>query len=136
MNEIFQSAMSHLTTSGMEFPWWQIYTTWATVALIFIVDNILRLKYNKKLKFEYEHLSDTMSMELSISNTIVKEQKASLNKFKLRYGDNKSLLDVTAYKVCTNIKCDFVGTCNDSVTSIPTYAYGDVDLNNKPVLKE
>lgn len=98
-NEFITTVMEHLTSQGPIFSWWEIYAYWGTVCGIFLVDNILRMKYNKKLKEDYEHKKRMFELRHAASSLEIRRLKTEVDGFIVRDGGQGSVMDIKNYKV-------------------------------------
>lgn len=98
MKELIIELVAHMREIGPAFTWFEIYTTWITIAVIFIIDNTLRHQYNKKLKVLHDDNQKEFTKRLDAARFEVKRLKNTIHHFEIRDGGSGSLMDIKPYK--------------------------------------
>lgn len=128
--------LDHLMSDGPIFLWYQIYSTWGIVGLIFIIDNVLRVRYNRKLLEEHTQKVKENNHRIISIEFELKQSKKLNQDYELRNGKQGSILDIQDYN--TVVRNVSFSQCNDLVeldTDLE-FKYGAQAIGNVPELKE
>ena len=102
MKEYIELATKHLFENSYTFEYWQVYLYWISVVLIFVIDNMLRHSYNKKLKIEHDLHKSEIEAELHKSQAEVQRLENKIVWFTMRDGGEGSVMDIKDYHVKVN----------------------------------
>ncbi|AUS02846.1 TMhelix containing protein [Vibrio phage 2.275.O._10N.286.54.E11] len=99
MKELLFEVYGHLMSDAFNFLWWEIYAYWGTVVMIFVVDNTLRHRYNKKLKIEHDAQKTDMDHRLDAARVEINKLKHEVQWYIMRDGGVGSVMDIKDYHV-------------------------------------
>ena len=132
MKELIESVMAHLLSAGPVFTWWQIYATWGLVGTIFIVDNVLRLKYNRKLLEKHNTKMTEIDQRMNAAQFEIRRHKYQIHCDELRNGVQGSILDIQDYK--TKVRSISFNSNSEKLDIGTDFKYGVPEYNNYPTL--